>query len=106
MPPECFTFLTRIHYKATSCDTWGEHEIDYILIAQRDIQMDVNPNEVKSVQYVTQANLDQLLKEAGDGHVKITPWFKLICERFLYSWWADLGNLTEDKKTIHSMCDC
>ena len=29
-----FQFITRIWYKAPSCDVWGEHEIDYILFIQ------------------------------------------------------------------------
>ncbi len=103
VPPDCFTYLTRIHYKATSCDTWGEHEIDYILIAKKDVQLNVNPNEVMTVQYVTQDKLSQLLKEGEAGTIKITPWFRLICERFLSGWWKDLENLTEDKDTIHKM---
>jgi isopentenyl-diphosphate delta-isomerase len=37
--------------------------------------------------------------------IKITPWFKLIAENFLYGWWEeleDIENKAEDKK-IHRL---
>jgi isopentenyl-diphosphate delta-isomerase len=40
LPADNFKFLTRLHYCAADTDThgpdaeWGEHEIDYILLAQ------------------------------------------------------------------------
>ena len=30
-PLDAFTYLGRIHYQAPSDETWGEHEIDYLL---------------------------------------------------------------------------
>ena len=42
-------FMTRIHYKASSCKKWGEHEIDYVLLAQRDVSLNLNSNEVSQV---------------------------------------------------------
>jgi isopentenyl-diphosphate delta-isomerase type 1 len=40
LPPSCFTFVTRLHYCAPDAEThgpdpeWGEHEVDYILLAR------------------------------------------------------------------------
>lgn len=31
---------------------WGEHEMDYILFIQADVDLDVNPTEAKAVKYV------------------------------------------------------
>lgn len=42
-------FMTRIVYKAAvgEDNKWGEHEVDYILVGQRDADLDkLNPNEV------------------------------------------------------------
>lgn len=103
MPPDCFKYLTRIHYKARSCDTWGEHEIDYILIVKRDVHLTVNPNEVKSVRYVGQQELKELLKSGDEGTTLVTPWFKLICQKFLFDWWSNLDNLDEEDTQIHRM---
>ncbi|KAI9298522.1 isopentenyl pyrophosphate isomerase [Neoconidiobolus thromboides FSU 785] len=110
VPLDHFKFLTRIHYKAASDEVWGEHEIDYILFIKADVDLDVNPNEVKATRYVNQDQLKQIF--ADYGNVKITPWFKLICETFLFNWWnaleqdtsgSKLLNVPSDKDTIHRL---
>uniref|UniRef100_A0A493TYI4 isopentenyl-diphosphate Delta-isomerase n=2 Tax=Anas platyrhynchos TaxID=8839 RepID=A0A493TYI4_ANAPP len=82
--PEEILYLTRIHYKAKSDGIWGEHEIDYILFVQKDVTLNPDPNEIQSYCYVTQKELKQLLDKASRNEVKITPWFKLIAETFLF----------------------
>jgi len=100
-------FLTRIHYKAVNVPDprWGEHEIDYILFMQKDVDLDVNPNEVETCQYVNQKELQHILEQAERGDVLVTPWFKLIVERFLPKWWNNLSDLSsvKDTSTIHRM---
>ena len=85
--PEDFNYLTRIHYKALSDDKWGEHEIDYILFAKKDVRLNVNENEISSTKYVTLEDLKKMSSE------KFTPWFRLIVESKLPQWWASLDNL-------------
>ena len=87
VPLEKFDFLTRIHYMAPSDGKWGEHEIDYIVFIKADVDLDVNPNEVRDSKYVSMDELKELFK---DPSIKYTPWFKLICESMLYEWWAKL----------------
>lgn len=100
-----FQYLTRIHYKSASGDEsskWGEHEIDYILILKSENpSVNANPNEVKDYKYVNQEQLKQMFK---DESLVFTPWFKLICETFLFNWWNNLDNLNsfQDDK-IHRM---
>ena len=38
------TLMTRIHYLAQNFpDTrWGEHEIDYVLVVKKDVDLDIN----------------------------------------------------------------
>ena len=107
VPLEDFTYLTRIHYKAESDSTWGEHEIDYILFIQEDVTVTPNPNEVMSYRFVSQQELRELFARAEkeDG-VKITPWFRIISETFLFKWWDNLSDLSQfvDVGTIHRMC--
>ncbi|KAF8987162.1 isopentenyl-diphosphate delta-isomerase idi1 [Podila verticillata] len=93
VPLDQFHFLTRIHYMAASDEVWGEHEIDYILFMrpQHKEFVDMNPseNEVSAVQWVTQDELKVIL-EKGVKHedgIIVTPWFKLICDNFLFTWW-------------------
>lgn len=87
VPLEKFEFLTRIHYKAPSDGKWGEHEIDYILFIQADVDLDVNPNEVRDAKYVTAEELKAMFK---DETLVFTPWFKLICQTMMFEWWEHL----------------
>lgn len=103
--PEEIFYLTRIHYKAKSDGIWGEHEIDYILFVQKDVTLNPDPNEIQSYCYVTQKELKQLLDKAARNEIKITPWFKLIAETFLFKWWDNLSNLNKfvEHEKIHRM---
>ena len=53
LAPEQFKFLTRLHYCAADTITygdqaeWGEHEMDYILVARADVDVHPNPEEVQ-----------------------------------------------------------
>lgn len=105
VPLDKFKFITRIHYKAPFDEIWGEHEIDYILIIQADVDLNINQNEVMDTKYVSKEELKELIASANQKGVKITPWFQLIVDKFLYSWWDNLGNLDAvvDEKTIHHL---
>lgn len=98
-PIDAFKFLTRIHYKSASGgeeSKWGEHEIDYILIlkTKNDITLDANYNEVRDVKWVSQEDLKEMF---NDDKLVFTPWFKLICETFLFQWWNNLSDLSDYK---------
>lgn len=94
VPTEKFNFLTRIHYKAPSDGLWGEHEIDYILFTQADVDLTINKNEVKDYKYVTNEQLRVMFE---DKRVQFTPWFRLVCETMLFEWWSHLDNLDQYK---------
>ncbi|CAO3596093.1 unnamed protein product [Absidia cylindrospora] len=102
VPLDMFEFLTRIHYMAPSDGLWGEHEIDYIFMIKADVDLDVSPNEVRDVKYVTP---DELRTMFADTSVPMTPWFKLICNTFLFKWWASIDSLDgqKDENTIHRL---
>ncbi|KAK6454915.1 isopentenyl diphosphate:dimethylallyl diphosphate isomerase [Scheffersomyces xylosifermentans] len=105
-PLHKFQYLTRIHYKSASGDEtskWGEHEIDYILILQtkNDITINANYNEVKDYKYVSAEELKAMFE---DKSLVFTPWFKLICQTFLFKWWASLDSLEQFKdEEIHRL---
>ncbi|CDR46639.1 CYFA0S24e01728g1_1 [Cyberlindnera fabianii] len=94
VPLEDFKFLTRIHYKAPSNGIWGEHEIDYIFIIRANPVVEPNPNEVRDLKYVSAEELKAMFK---DENLVFTPWFKLICENYLFKWWDHLDNLDQFK---------
>ncbi|KAI7853976.1 isopentenyl-diphosphate delta-isomerase [Circinella umbellata] len=102
VPLDDFKYLTRIHYVAPSNGIWGEHEIDYIFFIKADVTLDVSPNEVRDVKWVTP---DELRAMFDDASIPMTPWFKLICNTFLFNWWNKLDTIeTErDEKTIHRL---
>ncbi|KAJ4341318.1 isopentenyl-diphosphate delta-isomerase idi1 [Ascochyta clinopodiicola] len=89
VPIDDFKFLTRIHYKAPSDGMWGEHEVDYILFIKADVDLNINPNEVRDSCFVTQEELKAMFQ---DKSLKFTPWFKLICETMLFEWWSHLNS--------------
>ncbi|KAJ3293342.1 isopentenyl-diphosphate delta-isomerase idi1 [Borealophlyctis nickersoniae] len=105
VPLDELEFLTRIHYLAPSDGMWGEHEIDYIFIFRGDVTCHPNPNEVKSIKYVTKAELEEMFETADQTGVLLTPWFRLIVRVFLYKWWDNLDSLKQfkDTKTIHRL---
>lgn len=115
LPASSFKFLTRLHYCARDTGThgpdapWGEHEIDYILLAKADIKtLNPNPDEVADVKRVTLEELRAMMAP-GSG-LKWSPWFRIIAEKWLPTWWGDLdAALATDKHvdaaTVHRI-DC
>ncbi|SCV03806.1 LAME_0H13366g1_1 [Lachancea meyersii CBS 8951] len=101
-----FHFLNRIHYKAPSNGPWGEHEIDYIFFCKvqpgQTLTVNPSPNEVRDVKWVTAAELKAMFQ---DPTCRFTPWFKLICESYLFEWWNQLADLSsaENDTKIHRM---
>ncbi|KAK9067449.1 hypothetical protein SSX86_014778 [Deinandra increscens subsp. villosa] len=109
LPVDEFIPLGRILYKAPSDGKWGEHELDYLLFIVRDVNMNPNPDEVSDVKYVNREQLRELVAkaDAGEGGLKLSPWFRLVVDNFLYKWWdhVEKGSLLEavDMKTIHNL---
>ena len=101
-----FKFLTRLHYWAADTVThgpaspWGEHEIDYVLIAvvptKDSVTLTPHPDEVDDVCWV---NPDELQAMLSDNTLLFSPWFRLICQKWLVPiWWKDLdGCMNSDK---------
>ncbi|KAK1432574.1 hypothetical protein QVD17_09471 [Tagetes erecta] len=109
LPVDEFIPLGRILYKAPSDGKWGEHELDYLLFIVRDVSMNPNPDEVADVKYVNREQLRELVKkaDAGEEGLKLSPWFRIVVDNFLFKWWdhVDQGSLNEaaDMKTIHNL---
>eukprot|EP01121_Diplochlamys_sp_Union-15-3_P008761 TRINITY_DN2340_c0_g1_i1.p1 TRINITY_DN2340_c0_g1~~TRINITY_DN2340_c0_g1_i1.p1 ORF type:complete len:257 (-),score=45.38 TRINITY_DN2340_c0_g1_i1:24-710(-) len=101
VPLEDFKFLTRIHYKAASGDsTWGEHEIDYILFIERDVQINPNINEVKDYRFVSINELKDFISSANKNGVQLTPWFGLIANNYLWDWWENIDKIETFKDDL------
>jgi len=98
-----FQYLTRIHYKANSDPIWGEHEIDYILFLQKDLDIKPNANEIECVKYASLDEVNEMYR-LQDAYT-LTPWFRLILETLLPQWWKNLNNLSKfiDHNKIHRL---
>lgn len=109
LPVDEFIPLGRILYKAPSDGKWGEHELDYLLFIVRDVKFEPNPDEVAEAKYVNREQLKEILRkaDAGEDGVKLSPWFKLVVENFLFKWWDHVEHQTikevADMKTIHKL---
>ncbi|PLW08912.1 hypothetical protein PCASD_22298 [Puccinia coronata f. sp. avenae] len=94
IPLSDFVYLTRIHYLAPSDGLWGEHEIDYILFLTAEVDLNVNPNECSDVTWVSPTELKSMIADSSNH---FTPWFELIVNRFLFPWWKDLLDRSQDR---------
>lgn len=110
--PPNFKFLTRLHYWAadtvthgTTTAPWGEHEIDYVLFltvpSKQNVVLIPHPDEVDAVQWVNSTELQAMLK---DDSLLLSPWFRLICHKWLLPiWWKNLKGCMEPGKNKY--CD-
>lgn len=65
IPVEDIHFMTRFTYVAPFEEdpVWGEHEMDYVLVINREVDLTPNPKEVKHLEYVTREQLDEMLRK-------------------------------------------
>eukprot|EP00924_Labyrinthula_sp_SR-Ha-C_P016401 snap_masked-scaffold_6-processed-gene-2.33-mRNA-1 protein AED:0.27 eAED:0.27 QI:0/-1/0/1/-1/1/1/0/227 len=102
-----FKFMTRIHYEAQEEGMWGEHEIDHVLLVKKDVDFQVNENEVQQTRYFTEKELNDFFANAEKNGDKISPWFEKICKKFLKEWWAKVRTNsfmdTNSDMTIHKV---
>ncbi|KAI7733343.1 LOW QUALITY PROTEIN: hypothetical protein M8C21_033938, partial [Ambrosia artemisiifolia] len=108
VPVDEFTPLGRILYKAPSDGKWeNTNLITYCSLCM--LETLPNPDEVKDIKYVNPQQLKELVRKAdvGEDGVKLSPWFRLIIDHFLFEWWDRVhnGTLLEavDMKTIHKL---
>merc|ERR1712013_415768 len=74
---------------------WCEHELDYVIFVQGEVDLSaVNEDEVSETLYVS---MDEMKEFRKNENVLFTPWFKYICDNFLYKWWEALDSLDDVK---------
>ncbi|KAF5833135.1 NUDIX hydrolase domain-like protein [Dunaliella salina] len=109
LPLSSFRFLTRLHYCAADTNTWGpqaewgEHEVDYVLFIRAPVTLSPNAEEVDGVRYVTPKELQEMMDPSSG--LLWSPWFRIIAEKWLQTWWADLEGVLrgghQDLGTVH-----
>ncbi|CCI48049.1 unnamed protein product [Albugo candida] len=98
-----FRYIGSVLYKASSDVNWAEFELDHILLARGDINVQVNSNEVAEYAYVSKNALDGILRSEDR---LLSPWFRLIARSQLPIWWDNLDTLLEKddaKPVIYDM---
>jgi len=107
LPLDCFTFVTRVYYKARSDDVWGEHEIDHILVCRppSDVLPHINTNECKDARYFSASELDAFVEQSDANGDLVSPWFRVIHREKLPALWDATmsGNLASviEEGVIH-----
>ncbi len=91
---EDLKLVSKILYKADSCDNFYEHELDYIIFAKEDVKWNaeeqMNRDEVKSIAYVSYLDFEDFIASRIKNGEDITPWFRLLKDSKLLSWWKIL----------------
>ena len=82
---------------------WGEHEIDYVLFFcvknKSELTVKPHPDEVDDYEWVTRQRLVDMM---ADTRLLFSPWFRLICKKWLLNnWWKDL----QETMTTDKYCD-
>lgn len=86
----------RILYYADADETFAEYELDYIIFAKKDVGIFTpNPNEVQTVEFVARHELSEFLRNRASHGQGVTPWFQLLVDRKLDTWWRKLEEQNE-----------
>jgi farnesyl-diphosphate farnesyltransferase len=101
IPMGCFEFVTRVYYKATSDETWGEHEMDYILVCRppNDVEVRPNPNEVAEIRWFDMDELKDFVVNSHENGDLVSPWFRIIWSNVLSQMWTSV--LKNESPTTH-----
>ena len=89
--------------KTLCISPWGEHEIDYVLFFcvknKSALTIKPHPDEVDDIKWVSPHKLDEMME---DSSLLFSPWFRLICKKWLVtSWWKNL----KQTMTTDDHCD-
>lgn len=93
---------SRILYYAVACEKFAEYELDYIIFAKKDVEVNYNEDEVMGIKYVSLENLESFIDERKRLYNEdITPWFRILLENKLKDWWYNLKEYSVMPKEAH-----
>jgi len=86
---EDYHFMGKFTYEAPFNDQWGEKELDYCFIIQRDFSLfKFNENEIKEIKWVKRNEIVEFIQNRIDTKKEnITPWFEMILKQHFFKWW-------------------
>lgn len=102
---DSMAYLTRLHYCASdpAGTGFGEHEMDYVLVARGEPRVEPNPDEVDDVRYVTPLELRNMMDPASG--LLWSPWFRIIAAELLPEWWKRLDEASVAARGIARPAD-
>jgi len=86
---EDYKFMGKFTYSAPFNEQWGEKELDYCFIIQREFgDIKFNPDEIQEVKWVSRKEVVNFLQQRIDKYKEnVTPWFELILQQHFFKWW-------------------
>jgi isopentenyl-diphosphate delta-isomerase len=92
LQPSDFMFMTRVHYVGVSDAKWGEHEIDHVMVVNKEVDVSqFNKAEIAEVEWVTPEQLTAKIEASYLGECPMSPWFRAIAVNLLLPrWWPAL----------------
>lgn len=88
----------RIYYREFGEEFFGESEIDHILFSavlgvKPDFMPQMNENEIMDLEWVSLEGLDSWIESTQAKDQVIAPWFLMMTQVGLKSWWKELKTL-------------
>ena len=86
-----FRHLGSFHYECRWDSEWIEREIDHVLVAISDVEVDPNPNEISDTKWLSGDEIAEMM--TGRGFWKdqlVAPWFRLLWGEFLDQYYPDI----------------
>ncbi len=100
-----FNHIGRFEYKCRWDSDWVEHEIDHVLIVEADCEVDLNRNEIQSVDWLDNDSLIQMMERKGRWKSQlIAPWFEAIFNNFLRSGDFNIDGIISNNKSEIIRC--
>ncbi len=93
---EDFQPMTKMLYMSRMDEEWVEHELDHVMILQKDVHPNPNQNEIDETRWFTQEEWLNFSAACPENGETIAPWFQLIADNLLMDWWDNLESLNAD----------
>ena len=84
-----FRPVGRFRYLARMNEEWVEHELDHVIAIQAQVDLEINPNEVHEIAWVSKNEFEGWCKLTRQRGETIAPWFEAITETFLERCWPE-----------------